>query len=151
MWKLTSWGFRKCGSFWRLELLNHSYQPPKSGQNPEKKFRHRACHKKIRQIQFFLKSLFLLREVFKWYLENPLRRNKLLKKIERALFFCDIRYFPWRTHFCRPVLTLSCNNYIFDHMYPYVTHIFGKLSPCSFSWYYPWKIFHQKIFEERGI
>jgi len=63
-----------------LELLNHSYQPPKSGQNPEKKFRHRACHKKIRQIQFFLKSLFLLREVFKWYLENPLRRNKLLKK-----------------------------------------------------------------------
>ena len=29
MWKLTSWGFRKCGSFWRLELLNHSYQPPK--------------------------------------------------------------------------------------------------------------------------
>ena len=56
MWKLTSWGFRKCGSFWRLELLNHSYQPPKSGQNPEKKFRHRACHKKWMRAQFFVTS-----------------------------------------------------------------------------------------------
>ena len=87
MWKLTSWGFRKCGSFWRLELLNHSYQPPKSGQNPEKKFRHRACHKKLMRAQFFFKSLFLLREVFKWYLKNPLRRNKLFFKNWASIIF----------------------------------------------------------------
>ena len=72
------------------------------------------------------KTLFLLREVAKWYLKTSLRRNKLLKKIERASFLFDIRYFPG------PVLTLSCDNYSFDHLYPYVTHIFGTLSPCSF-------------------
>ena len=88
MWKLTSWGFRKCGSFWRLELLNHSYQPPKSGQNPEKKFGHRACQKKMMRAQFLKKSLFLLREVFKWYLKNPLRRNKLFfQKLSAHHFF----------------------------------------------------------------
>ena len=30
MWKLTSWGFRKCGSFWALELFNGSYCCSKS-------------------------------------------------------------------------------------------------------------------------
>ena len=33
MWKLTSWAFRKCGSFWDLEFLSHSYWLSKSGEN----------------------------------------------------------------------------------------------------------------------
>ena len=37
MWKLTSWGFRKCGSFRDLEVLNHSYRLSKSGQIQKKK------------------------------------------------------------------------------------------------------------------
>ena len=32
MWKLTSWGFRKCGSFQDLEVLNQSYWLSKSSQ-----------------------------------------------------------------------------------------------------------------------
>ena len=32
MWKLTSWGFRKCGSFRDLEVLNQSYWLSKSSQ-----------------------------------------------------------------------------------------------------------------------
>ena len=32
---------------------------------------------------------------------------------------------------------------------PHVSHIFGKLSPCSFTWSYPGKIFLHKIFEEK--
>ena len=32
MWKGTSWGFRKCGSFIDLEVLNHSYRLSKSDQ-----------------------------------------------------------------------------------------------------------------------
>ena len=32
MWKLTSWGFQKCGTFRDLEVLNHSYRLSKSGQ-----------------------------------------------------------------------------------------------------------------------
>ena len=30
MWKLTSWGFRKCGTFWCLELLKRSYRRSES-------------------------------------------------------------------------------------------------------------------------
>ena len=33
MWKLTSWGFRKCGSFQNLVILNQSNWLSKSGQN----------------------------------------------------------------------------------------------------------------------
>ena len=32
MRKVTSWEFRKCCSFWDLEVLNHSYRLPKSTQ-----------------------------------------------------------------------------------------------------------------------
>ena len=32
MWKLTSWGFQKCGSFRDLEVLKQSYGPSKSTQ-----------------------------------------------------------------------------------------------------------------------
>ena len=37
MWKLTSWGFQKCGSFRDLEVLNPSYRLSKSGQIQKKK------------------------------------------------------------------------------------------------------------------
>ena len=30
VWKLTSWGFRKCGTFWGLELLKRSYRRSES-------------------------------------------------------------------------------------------------------------------------
>ena len=33
MWKLTSWGFWKCGSFQELVVLNQSYWLSKSGEN----------------------------------------------------------------------------------------------------------------------
>ena len=32
MWKLTSWGFRKCGTFRDLKVLNQSYRLSKSSQ-----------------------------------------------------------------------------------------------------------------------
>ena len=37
IWKLTSWGFQKCGSFRDLEVLNPSYRLSKSGQIQKKK------------------------------------------------------------------------------------------------------------------
>ena len=44
--------------------------------------------KKWCALNFWKKSLFLLREVFKWYLKNPLRRNKLFfKNWARINFF----------------------------------------------------------------
>ena len=46
-------------------------------------------------------------------------------------------------------MTLSCNNLANNHSDPHVSHIFGKLSPCSFTWSYPGRIFLHKIFEEK--
>ena len=37
MWKLTSWGFQKCSTFWVLKVLNQSYWLSKSGEISKKK------------------------------------------------------------------------------------------------------------------
>ena len=37
MWKLTSWRFRKCGTFWGLKVLNQSYWLSKSSEISKKK------------------------------------------------------------------------------------------------------------------
>ena len=37
MWKLTSWGFQKCGTFRVLKVLNQSYWLSKSGEISKKK------------------------------------------------------------------------------------------------------------------
>jgi len=87
MWKLTSWGFRKCGSFRDLEVLNQSYRLSKSSQISKKKNSENGCHKKKTRAQFLIKSLFLLREVSKLDLKTSLRRNKDLKKKLCACYF----------------------------------------------------------------
>ena len=53
MWKLTSWGFQKCGSFRDLEVLNPSYRLSKSGQIQKK---NRRYEKKIRPQYWVLGS-----------------------------------------------------------------------------------------------
>ena len=42
MWKLTSWGFRKWGTFWDLDLLYQSYRCPKLHEISTKYFK--KCH-----------------------------------------------------------------------------------------------------------
>ena len=87
MWKLTSWGFRKCGTFRDLEVLNQSYRLSKSSQIWKKNISENGCQKKITRAQFLIKSLFLLREVSKLDLKTSLRRNKVLKKNCGRVFF----------------------------------------------------------------
>jgi len=41
-----------------LELLNHSYQPPKSGQNPEKKIQAQGMSQKINARSIFEKKAY---------------------------------------------------------------------------------------------
>ena len=62
--------------------MNHSYQPPKKGQNPEKKIQAQGMSQKKDKFIFF-KSLFLLREVFKWYLDKTIVNcaNSALKTV----------------------------------------------------------------------
>ena len=81
--KSTSRGFRKCGSFWDLEGLNHSYRNSKLGQGGKSGFvtENKGCHQKLPRDQNFR------REVSKYHLKTSLRRNKLLKKMSVHHFF----------------------------------------------------------------
>ena len=53
MWKLTSRGFRKCGTFWDLEVSNQSYCCPKFGHFQSIYFGKCRCPKKIPRPQFW--------------------------------------------------------------------------------------------------
>ena len=53
MLKLTSRAFRKCCSFWDLEVLNHSYRLPKSTQISKFFCTQRRCPKKKTRPQFW--------------------------------------------------------------------------------------------------
>ncbi len=48
MWKLSSRGFRKCGTFWAYDLFNGSYCCSKSAQGSKSVFvtKNKRCHKK---------------------------------------------------------------------------------------------------------
>ena len=78
MWKLTSWGFRKCGSFGDLEVLNHSYRLSKSGQIQKKKIgvtkRDTATIRSLRR--WYGISVCLLGVVTRWF--NGSAQNSLL-------------------------------------------------------------------------
>ena len=54
MRKLTSRGFRKCCSFWVLEVLNQSYWPSKLGENWRKNSKERNRNKKKTRPQFWV-------------------------------------------------------------------------------------------------
>ena len=79
MRKSTDSAFRICGSHRGTYDQKYSYCSSKSGQVGKSGFvtENTGCQKKWMRAQFLKQSLFLLREVFKWYLKNPLRRNKL--------------------------------------------------------------------------
>ena len=74
--------------------FSHSYRSSKSEEGGKSGLvtKNKGCQKKITRAQKKIKSLFLLREVFKSNLETSLRRNKVLKKIVAVSFFCDIDF-----------------------------------------------------------
>ena len=57
--------------------FSHSYRSSKSDEGGKSGLvpKNKGCHKKKTRPQFFLKTLFLLREIFKSNLETSLRRN----------------------------------------------------------------------------
>ena len=92
MRKSTDSAFRICGSHRGTYDQKYSYRSSKSGQVGKSGFvtENTGCHKKLMRAQFFFKSLFLLRGFSKYHLKTSLRRNKLFKKNEFVLFFCDM-------------------------------------------------------------
>ena len=75
MLKLSSRGFRKCGTFWACELLKWSYCCSKSDDVGRTRVasKIRVVLRKSPRSQFWLLSKILLRGFFYIYLKNPLR------------------------------------------------------------------------------
>ena len=74
MRKLTSRGFRKCGTFWVYDFLKGSYWLSKYSNISMFFTIHNGCQKKKSRAQFFFFFEILLRESSKLYLETSLRR-----------------------------------------------------------------------------
>ena len=90
MWKLTSWGFRKCGSFRDLEVLNHSYRLSKSGQIQKKKI---GVTKKQHSANFEIWCPKLKLDVANRVVFNEFEFRNQKLNIDRVLFFCHASYF----------------------------------------------------------
>ena len=97
MWKLTSWGFRKCGSFRDFEVLNRSYGCLKSEDSeifgPLPKIRGVTKKQHSVNIEFLVPKLKLVKNNPIGYIEFEFRASNL--KIGRVLFFCDAYFFFW--------------------------------------------------------
>ena len=110
MRKLTSWGFRKCGTFGVYDFLKGSYLLSKSSKFSLFFRLKRKCQKKMTRAQKKSIFNFLLRESSKLYLETSLRR------IWRKNFFWASVIFFWHRLFLvtdpkfQSLLTLSSNN-----------------------------------------
>ena len=66
MWKLTSWGFQKCGSFRDLEVLNQSYRLSKSSQISKKKSLKMDVTKKRHAHNFWLNPYSSWEKFLNW-------------------------------------------------------------------------------------
>ena len=103
------------------------------------------CHKKKTQPQFFFKTLFLLRELFKSNLETSLRRNKdLIKNCARVFFL----WHPFSEFFFLKFdSTLTANNSGSKPLNLKKYHIFGILRTSAFTWSYPGWVIPVQNFE----
>ena len=133
MWKLTSWGFRKCGSFWDLEVLNRSYGCSKSVDPiscPPKKlfFRQFFCRKLLLTAKPFTFDYIVLyiigklcSRAFTWY---------FLKKFTSILQSVRISgtYPDWS-------VTISLKHVINKHTCKYVMGGAHCAQKIYFRWY----------------
>ena len=132
--KLTSWGFRKCGSFWDLEVLNHSYWLSKSGQIQRKILLGRRRSKKKTRPQFRILGPEIESAMAQhgWLNADSMAALKTQNCgrvffLERLLFLLTEPKF----HSC---LTLTRNNSRSKPDTLNKSHIFGKLWTLAFTW-----------------
>ena len=134
MWKLTSWGFRKCGSFWDLEFLKHSYRHLKSGQISRKNFSKNGRHKKKTRPQYWFFSPAIESACVQhgWVHADSMAKLKI--------HYCGRVFFLWRLLFLvtdskfQSLPTLSSHNSCSKPPNLENCYIFGKLSTSAFRW-----------------
>ena len=129
MWKLTSWGFRKCGSFRDLEVLNRSYGCSKSEDceilSPLPKIRGVTKKRYGHNNEFWALPLNQRGTNHVGPTLIPYQSPKL--NIVAVSFFRNASS-PYN-FFLKFDLTLTANNDGLNHLNPYVSHIFwGALS-----------------------
>ena len=96
--------------------------------------------KNVKMVKWYWKELKLMHNVIMTNNVKSCKTNQCKKLIYEDLDWC-------------PVLTLSCNNNVLDHLYlpVSVSYIFGRLSLSSFTWNYPVQFIPHNNFEENGI
>ena len=148
MWKGTSWGFRKCGSFQDFEVLNHSYGMSKFGQIQRKILLGRRRHKKKTRPQYWV-----LRAAIEsagaqhgWFHADSMAALKT-HYCGRVFFLQRLLFLLTEPKF-HSLLTLSSNNSRSKADTPNKFHIFGIVRTFSFTWFYPGYFFLWANFEE---
>ena len=137
MWKLTSWPFRKCRTYWDLKFLNGSYWWSKSEDSEilaslakisgvtKKRHGHNFQNRGLKRIAGVVNPID--------YPCYSFQTSNL--KIVAVSFFCYAA-FPW-IFFLKYNSTLTAIHKDLNHQSHHVLHIFWKLRPCSFTWPYP--------------
>ena len=141
MWKLTSWGFRKCGSFWDLEFLKHSYRHLKSGQISRKNFSKNGRYEKKTRPQYWVfgsdtESAWVQHG---WFHADSMAALKT-HYCGRVFFWERLVFLVTDPKFHSPS-TLSSDNSRSKTPRPKNYHIFGNVWTWAFSWWYPGYVF----------
>ena len=141
MWKSTSRGFQKCGSFRDLEVLNHSYRLSKSGQIQKKISLGRRRHKKKTRPQYWVlgSDTESAWDQHGWFHADSMAALKT--------HYCGRVFFLWRLLFLvtdekfHSLPTLSSHNSCSKPLNHLILYIFGILRTSAFTWCYPGYVF----------
>ena len=137
IWKLTSWRFRKCGTYWACEVLNGSYCCSKSDDceilAPLAKIRSRKKKRYGRNFQFW--ALPLNQRGTNHDGSTLIQYQRSNFKITAVSFFVTAP-FPVNFFF-KFDQTLTSHNYGLKHWNLENYHIFGILRTSAFRWYHP--------------
>ena len=144
MWNLTSWRFRKCGTYWACEVLNGSYRPSKmdesekTGPSPKisgvKKKRHGH------NFEFWGLKRIARPANHVWRPCYSFQTPKI--DIVAVSFFFNAaspENFFFKFH---PTLTANNSGLKPSKLKNY--HIFGKPRTSAFSWYTPFRSYWSK-------
>ena len=98
MWKLTSWGFRKCGTFWCLELLKRSYRRSESDDSEifDLSPKISGVQKKSHGYNFQFQASIWIEHGSHMVLSRSYSYQKSKLKIVAVGFFFNAAYFWWQ-------------------------------------------------------
>ena len=135
MWKLTSWRFRKCGTYWACEVLNGSYRQSKMEESekkgPSSKIRGVTKKRHGHNNECWALKLNQRGTIHVRPMLIQFQAPKI--NIVAVSFFCNAS-FRW-IFFLKFDLTLTANNSGLKPSKLENYNIFGNLRTSAFTWY----------------